>query len=212
MAFFEALKPYGAKAINIRGYKTASSLSESGLVLVRTAPECFMPVYDEPRYYEGNPLPYEAQRRIKPFSWSELPWHDPKWRWVWQVLQDCACPDGLCVPCHGLNGYFGAVSLAFDRMSELSPAEVRAITLAGYLIHEHLIEANHPDIFERFRLTKREADCLSFVASGFTDAEIAQKMNVSVPTIAFHISNARKKLGARTRAQAVAKFVSPLFR
>jgi DNA-binding CsgD family transcriptional regulator len=56
-------------------------------------------------------------------------------------------------------------------------------------------------------LTRREAECLELLARGLTNAGIASHMHVALPTVAMHLVNARKKLGAHTREQAVAQAV-----
>ena len=53
-------------------------------------------------------------------------------------------------------------------------------------------------------LTEREVECLSWVAMGKTDAEIAIIIDRSIPTIRFHLDNAMKKLNASNRTQAAA--------
>ena len=45
------------------------------------------------------------------------------------------------------------------------------------------------------------------LARGLTNAGIASHMHVALPTVAMHLVNARKKLGAHTREQAVAQAV-----
>ena len=54
------------------------------------------------------------------------------------------------------------------------------------------------------RLTPRERECLSWVASGKTDWEISQILNISEQTTHEYVQNAISKLNATTRAQAVA--------
>ena len=53
-------------------------------------------------------------------------------------------------------------------------------------------------------LTSREVQCLEGLARGLGNAEISQQLRISMPTVALHLINARKKLGAVTREQAVA--------
>jgi DNA-binding NarL/FixJ family response regulator len=55
------------------------------------------------------------------------------------------------------------------------------------------------------QLIDREVETLTWVARGKTSAEIAQILGLSKRTIDFHIDNARTKLGAATRTQAVMK-------
>jgi DNA-binding response OmpR family regulator len=53
------------------------------------------------------------------------------------------------------------------------------------------------------QLNDREVEILTWVARGKTSAEIAQILGLTKRTVDFHIDNARTKLGAATRTQAV---------
>lgn len=50
----------------------------------------------------------------------------------------------------------------------------------------------------------RECEILRLLASGATDPQIASMLGLSPATVQTHVRNAKAKLGARTRAQAVA--------
>jgi len=54
-------------------------------------------------------------------------------------------------------------------------------------------------------LSDRQIEILTFVAHGQTSAQIAQKLHLSRRTVDFHIDNARIKLNATTRTEAVMK-------
>ena len=54
-------------------------------------------------------------------------------------------------------------------------------------------------------LNDREAEILTWAARGKTSAQIAPMLGLSKRTIDFHLDNARVKLGARTRTEAVVK-------
>jgi len=54
-------------------------------------------------------------------------------------------------------------------------------------------------------LNEREVEVLTWVARGKTSVEIAQILGLTKRTIDFHIVNARGKLGAATRSEAVIK-------
>src|SRR5579872_5543379 len=54
-------------------------------------------------------------------------------------------------------------------------------------------------------LNDREVEVLTWVARGKTSLEIAQIVGLTKRTIDFHIDNARAKLGAATRTEAVIK-------
>jgi DNA-binding CsgD family transcriptional regulator len=63
--------------------------------------------------------------------------------------------------------------------------------------------------------SSREREILRMLAAGGTDEQIAERLSLSPATVRTHVRNARAKLGACTRAQAVAialerKLIEPL--
>jgi PAS domain S-box-containing protein len=63
---------------------------------------------------------------------------------------------------------------------------------------------NHVPRFARGGPTSRERQVLALLAAGATDEQIAELLDLSPATVQTHVRNAKAKLGARTRAQAVA--------
>lgn len=53
-------------------------------------------------------------------------------------------------------------------------------------------------------LTDREKECLMWLARGLRNDRIAEKLGIKPVTVELHIANARKKLDAETREQALA--------
>jgi PAS domain S-box-containing protein len=54
------------------------------------------------------------------------------------------------------------------------------------------------------QLTRREQESLRLVAMGMTTTVAAEQLGISPETVRTHVRNAMNKLGARTRAQAIA--------
>lgn len=54
-------------------------------------------------------------------------------------------------------------------------------------------------------LTPRELDVLGAIGAGLSNKAIARELGISLHTVKFHIESLFRKLGARTRAEAVAK-------
>jgi DNA-binding CsgD family transcriptional regulator len=54
------------------------------------------------------------------------------------------------------------------------------------------------------RLTARETEVLRLLAEGCEPAEIAKQLFISRRTVDTHLENVMRKLGVRSRAQAVA--------
>lgn len=66
----------------------------------------------------------------------------------------------------------------------------------------HASEPTDPRIVE---LSTREQEILRFVASGLTNQEIADRMFISVNTVKTHLKHIFAKVGAASRAQAIAR-------
>ena len=75
---------------------------------------------------------------------------------------------------------------------------------ASYERREHDGASDDDDEAGRRRPSKREREILALLAKGSTDVKIAEILNLSPATVQTHVRNAKAKLGARTRAQAVA--------
>jgi DNA-binding NarL/FixJ family response regulator len=56
---------------------------------------------------------------------------------------------------------------------------------------------------EKAQLTDREAEVLRLMATGLSNAEIAEQLYVSLETVKTHVGNVLAKLQARDRTQAV---------
>jgi DNA-binding NarL/FixJ family response regulator len=54
-------------------------------------------------------------------------------------------------------------------------------------------------------LTPRELEVLAALTEGLTNKAIARRLNISLHTVKFHVESLFRKLGARTRTEAVAK-------
>jgi len=58
-----------------------------------------------------------------------------------------------------------------------------------------------PDLKNRWQLTAREADIISFLLKGDSNKEIAFNLNISFSTVKNHIYNIYKKTGAKSRIE-----------
>jgi LuxR family maltose regulon positive regulatory protein len=68
-------------------------------------------------------------------------------------------------------------------------------------------ESAAPDVGEQLSepLSERELEVLGLVAAGKSNGEIASSLFVSLSTVKTHINNLYRKLGARSRTQAIAR-------
>ena len=71
-----------------------------------------------------------------------------------------------------------------------------------------LSERAAPHSDEDSTLSPRERECLTLLASGLRNTAIAHRLSVAESTVEMHLQNARRKLGARTREQALVAALS----
>jgi DNA-binding CsgD family transcriptional regulator len=205
-AFFESLRPFGVRAIYARAYRQPrSEAGEEEHIFSRISPAGWEGFYAEKRFQNVNYLPREVRRRAGPFKWSDIRLIEPREKALAQALIDNGFQDGIATPCHGPAGYVGVVSLAFERLMDVAPADQGAIQMASLVLHNRMRDCSSLVAVDAPRLTPRERDCLAFVAEGKSDWDISVMLGVSHTTIISHVQNAKRKLGAATRAQAVAQ-------
>ncbi|MBI1213331.1 MAG: hypothetical protein GC190_17845 [Alphaproteobacteria bacterium] len=203
--FFSKLRALGFGAIFARSHAiTADDPRE--YIYYRETPKGWNDVYAQRGFAQTNFVTRGARRRASPFVWSSVSGleerHKPSDREMWAVLHDFGLNDGIAIPSHG-PGYLGVISLAWTRF-EHSEEFRRAVVLASQFVHERMLELSPPDI-DAIRLSPRERDCLAFVAQGKSDWDISQIMSIAESTVHAHVERAKKKLGVKTRMQAVAK-------
>ena len=205
-SFFAALQPYGVIGIYSRTHRSA--LDDHETVYSRISPPRWESLYAERRFAEANWVTRAIRRRLDAFRWSDVPLLTPEERELWGALADFGVADGIAVPTHGPSGYLGVTSLAFAGLDELAPEERAGIAMAALVLHLRMQSLSPRPAPARTPLSPRERDCLAFVAEGRTDWEIGESLGLAETTVLTHVQNARRKLGARTRAHAVALALS----
>lgn len=209
-SFLAALEPMGARGFFAGSFpllpRAALGAIVSGReVLAQKSPPGWQAAYARKNLDHGNPVILALGRTNVPFRWSEGG-HPELRGWKGLLLaKDLGVDDGFAVPCMDLMGRAGVLSIALARF-EFDAQELRTIQFAAIAAYERM-RALQPRALPAplTKLTARERDCLAFVADGKSDAEIATVLRVSTGTVHFHVENAKRKLGAKTRAQAIAR-------
>jgi PAS domain S-box-containing protein len=82
---------------------------------------------------------------------------------------------------------------------------VLLVVVASARWGEHFRRPRSEDAEDGEQLTRRECDVVELIALGESSREIAEELGVSDETVRTHARNAMRRLGARSRAQLVAK-------
>lgn len=114
---------------------------------------------------------------------------------------------GVPVRTFGGNEVGGWVFLSLEknRVFEILHQEYAAqLQLAAVLAYEHMDKLGSHNTANNVKLTQRERECMQWLCTGLRVSMIAFKMSVGVSVVNMHIANAKHKLGAQTRDQAIA--------
>jgi DNA-binding CsgD family transcriptional regulator len=126
------------------------------------------------------------------------------------VLADGDCPPGETRPVVALGGTDHDLPGMLTRHADARQidAAIRAVS-AGLIVRSpEMTDAGFGAMREtdgHALLTPRELDVLTALAEGITNKAIARRLNISLHTVKFHVESLFRKLGARTRTEAVAK-------
>lgn len=215
-AFFAAAKPYGASYLQARVYRrpaarlTSERHLAAGGIVTRFAPASWDLDSEACRYVclEFNPLLKPIREGWTRYRFSDFAPHgDRRFGRYWDAMSEARIADACCATSYGENGKIASLHLGFaDRRTD--EPNVAAIQMAGQVLTERLMSLCEPPAEADVRLSDRERDSLALVAEGKTDWEISVILGVSEATARFHVDNGRRKLGAVTRAQAVARLIN----
>lgn len=156
-------------------------------------------------YLSTDPIVAHGERSVEPVVWSEELFRGfPQ---MWDEARSFGIEVGWSQSCFDARGIGGMLSLARSH-ERLSPAELRAkepglrwlVNIAHVALSRALLVRDRPPP----SLTEREDEILRWTADGKTAPEIAQILHLSVNTVNYHIKHALPKLGAATKAAAVA--------
>lgn len=161
-----------------------------------------------------SPFVHAARYSAEPFYFERgtlKTWRPARWLSrieAGEAAREFGIGAAIIAPAHLPGGIIGAVvwaspdaDLAVGEMFEAQAPRLHALVhclMGAY--HEALGDTALAD---PVRLTRREIQCLKWAAAGKTDGEISQIMQISAPTVRFHVTNAARKLGVAGRSQAV---------
>jgi DNA-binding CsgD family transcriptional regulator len=141
----------------------------------------------------------------RPFTWTEVRarTRDARALRVFEEADKTGGREGLVIPIHGALGEVSAMILVTDT-HRIDVADRPTLHLLGtvYATVGRTLTELHHDQPAASPLTRREGECLAWVARGKTDWAIGRILGISERTVESHVNSARLKTGADTRAHA----------
>lgn len=174
-------------------------------------------------YKENNCDSYDPVMQALKVRTGSLDWethekrsqYKPAQTRLYNVAREGGLHNGVSTPIWGRNGLMASLGLASAEKHDATYARsqanldlIGALTAQFYLSYKRL-NARPPSPYRPATgVTPKEAEILSWVASGKTDAEIAIILGISRNTVDTHMRHVFAKLGAHSRVTAVVKAIA----
>jgi LuxR family quorum-sensing system transcriptional regulator CciR len=184
----------------------------AGVVRLHNYPDEWVETVVRRRYFTIDPVHIVSQRSATGFHWSEfskfISLTGPQ-----QVMQAEAkragIADGFTVPVNVPGEYTGSISYAVESGANFPHASLPVANFLGPIAFEAARRisggaSRQPDQAE-VHLTTRQLDCVTLVAHGKSDVDIAAILGLSPATVRFHVDSARDRMQVATRTQLVVR-------
>lgn len=184
--------------------------------LISNYPPRWTTQYLQKRYQKLDPIVLRARSGGCPFRWG------PDLRGVemspaQQKLFDEAAQFNICcgltIPIVDRRGCVAAMTFAADepnspflRVAERYEQALQLMATCFHIYARRKLSGNRT--VDGVSLTQREYDCLQWAARGKSAWATGQILGIKERTAAFHLDNAKKKLGVRSQNQAIALLAS----
>lgn len=181
---------------------------------VGTYPVAWAEHYVSQGYLRIDPVVLGCFQRFHPVEWKRLDWSSKAARTMMAEAIDWGIGNqGYSIPLRGPNGQFALFSLnnscTDQEWADFCEANVRDLIMVAHYFNQKALEFEKPDEDKVQKpLSPREADALTFLALGYSRAQIAETLEISEHTLRVYVESARFKLGALNTTQAVARALS----
>lgn len=173
-------------------------------------PTGWMARYFDRGYVSVDPVISRIRSDLASFTWEEAPIRAERTDNVRQMMGEASefgLNAGFAIPLITLEGDIASVSLGGERMDLPQRAKGMLTLISTYALGRAMqLRTRKPATLYR-PLTSRETEAMRWAADGKTEWEISVIMSISEHTAAKHLNNARAKLGAANRVQAIANAI-----
>ncbi|WP_299138048.1 LuxR family transcriptional regulator [uncultured Tateyamaria sp.] len=170
--------------------------------------------YLEQNYLRVDPVILGCFQRFHPVDWKRLDWSSKAARaFQAEAIEHGVGNQGFSVPIRGPNGQFALFTVSHscddDTWAGWTDAHRRDLILIAHTFNEKALEFEPDRTPEQSQsLSPREVDAMTFLAMGYSRAQVADTLAISEHTLRVYIESARFKLGAMNTTHAVARAMS----
>jgi LuxR family transcriptional regulator len=185
------------------------------IVSMRNVPNDMESMWFDEGLYLSDPVQILALRSVQPLYWSyhfEEPsvLNSKAQGPVANYLRGYELARGLTVPVQTPTRGCATITGLWRQRPDggaLENSFVAEFMLFAHKLHDKLLQQLGKDDIATVavRLTPRERECIQLCAEGLSDKQVAHELDRSISTVIMHLQSAMRKLGARNRAQAIAR-------
>ena len=174
-------------------------------IFANSMPEGWTRNYAERGYAAEDPLSDRTRREVRPITWTAHDWDTTatplQRRWRDDNIA-ASIAVGYAIPDRS-SGDLKVISLAGED-PDLDPLDLKSLHFAGIEALNRMQELGiKPPAPAKSPLSRRERECLKWIAAGKTDWEIGAILALSEKTVNVYVERAKRKLAVQTRTQAI---------
>lgn len=196
------------------GVRYAPPEGEACQFILSGYPQSWMERYLAESYVDIDPIVAHAYQHATPLIWHECIFDTPSRKILMEEARACGLNSGVSVPTGCLANEMALVSIANPERNKDALAHtvhaVGTLFVLSSFVHEaihRLVLAPPAEGAAPQSLTPRELECLRWWAGGRSAPRISEIMKISEDTVHFHMKNIKRKLGVRSKHQAIARAI-----
>lgn len=167
--------------------------------------------YVAQNYVQIDPVVRQGLMGLLPLDWQAVrDTNDKVRRFFGEAREHRVGQQGLSFPIRGVHGETALFSINANvsdvQWREMKRRSVSDFQILAYHFHTLVLEREGV-LYAEVKLTPRETECLKWASGGKTAWETSRILGISEKTVDFFVEQARVKLQAINKVQAVAKAI-----
>lgn len=164
-------------------------------------------------YLRVDPVIRGCYQRYNPVDWRTLDWTPkPVRNFMAEAAEYGVGHQGYSIPIHGPHGQFALFTVSDHRndadWDAFTATHRRGLILMAHAFNERALAFEPAREAVSAPLSPREVDTMTFLAMGYSRAQVADMLSISEHTVRDYVESSRLKLGAANTLQAVTKAIA----